>query len=250
MMASTSKESRSPPSFSEEGQQLRKKLKQKTTYVQKYQSNLEDLPEFKGWLKPIEKIKIHTLFTKIENPFRTIADFYLKHEYLQKTATENIQFRNPDNFTSIENIYLGAHIMALISSNNPDLDELGLLEFTRRCLDFYVENCRQIYRFRFSDPVQITLKLLNMISPEEVKSKKHISLAPLPAKFPSLVAGEKLNELDREWRLLRNLNFTNDFDDLDIREFWVKCSKLKLGDDTPMFSTLCIFISGIELMKL
>lgn len=190
-----------------------------------------------------ESIKIHTIYSKIENMFRNLTDCYIRHEYLQKTATEDIQFRNPQNFTEIEHIYLGAHIMASISNNTTGLNQGGLLEFRKRCLDFYIESCRQIYnRFKFRDSTAATLKLLNMISPEEVRSKNHISIAPLASKFPNLIGPDQLNDLDREWRQLRIFNFTPEFDNLDVKEFWLKCAKLKLGDDTPLFNMLCNFV--------
>lgn len=193
-----------------------------------------------------EKIKIHTLYRRIESTFRNLVDCYLKPEYLEKTATEDIQFRNPNNFVQIENIYLGAHVMAAISNKTTGLDEGRLEEFRKRCLDFYVESCRQIYnRFRFRDSAQVTLKLLSMISPEEVLSKKHISIAPLAAKFSNLIGENELNRLDSEWRQLRNFSFTTEFKDLDIRTFWLKCAKLKFGDNTPMFETLCNFVFNL-----
>jgi hypothetical protein len=190
-----------------------------------------------------ENIKIDSLYDKIENTFRCIADSYLKRDYLEKTQTEDIQFRNPHNFVEIEQIYLGANVMSSIANNTHGLDEQGLLDFRKRCLEFYVESCRQIYeRFKFREPEPVTLKLLKIISPQEVINKKHNSIAPLASRFPNLITNEQLNELDREWRQLRNFNFTADFENLNVKEFWLKCAKLKLGDNTVMFGTLCDFV--------
>ena len=44
----------------------------------------------------------------------------------------------------------------------------------------------------------------------------------------------EINELDREWRLLRNTVMESDVTD-DMTQFWFKVGMMKRGDDTAMF---------------
>ncbi|GBP63182.1 Gonadal protein gdl [Eumeta japonica] len=55
---------------------------------------------------------------------------------------------------------------------------------------------------------------------------------------------ENITELDREWRLLRNMpfNFTEKNVDPTPEEFWKHVSSIKKGDQSPMFPLLCEFI--------
>jgi hypothetical protein len=88
------------------------------------------------------------------------------------------------------------------------------------------------------------LKELAIISPEQVISKEHNSIAPLAIYFPNIVPQNKLNDLDREWRQLRNVDM-NDFKNLNVSEFWIKVSQIKCADESAMFPTLSNFILDI-----
>jgi hypothetical protein len=65
---------------------------------------------------------------------------------LEKTPIQKIQYRNPRNFVPIENIYLGAYVMGSIGSNTHTLNDEELLNFRKRCLEFLIESCAQIYK--------------------------------------------------------------------------------------------------------
>lgn len=80
-------------------------------------------------------------------------------------------------------------------------------------------------RFKFRDFIGRTFKLITILS-QEVRSKKHNSIAHLVSVFPNLIQGDALINIDREWRQLRELNFTEAFVNLDVQDFWINCSKL------------------------
>ncbi|KAI4469528.1 hat family dimerization domaincontaining protein-related [Holotrichia oblita] len=192
-----------------------------------------------------ENIKIHTLYKKIENILRTLLDCYIKKEYLDKTPIGEIQYRDPKNFVPIEDIYLGAQITGSIASKNHQLSDQDLLHFRQRCLDFFIEGCAQIYkRFDVSSISGKILKELEVISTEHVVSRNYNSIAPLAIHSPNIVPPNKLNDLDREWRQLRNIK-TEDFKDLDISEFWTEASRIKCADEANMFPTLSSFVLSI-----
>lgn len=123
-----------------------------------------------------ETVKIHTLYEKIENVLRTLLDCYIKKEHLAKTPIDEIQYKDPQNFVPIENVYLGANIMGLIATNSHKLNNTELFNFRKRCVEFLIESCAQIYK-RFDAKSKSTkiLKTLVLISPEKVISKNQRS---------------------------------------------------------------------------
>lgn len=192
-----------------------------------------------------EHIKIHTLYKNVENVLRTILECFIKRAHLDRTSMENIEYKNPRQFVEIEDMYLGAFVTATIKNKSHELTDEELLNFRKNCLNFLIESCQQIYkRFDFKNKSVVILKELVIISPSEVLSKKHMSIAPLAVLFPSLVPNNELNDIDREWRSLRNIDLTG-FENLNIEEFWVKISKLKLGDESLLCPTLSRFVFNL-----
>jgi hypothetical protein len=182
-----------------------------------------------------EAIKIHTLYTNIQVILRSLLDCFLKRDYLEKTPLEKIQYRNPYNCLPIKNLYLGANVTASISNNTSSLNPEELLTFRKRCLEFLTEGCHEIYkRFDPNNQSTQTLKQLTVISPREVISKQHDSIAPLASNFPNLIASDQLNSLDTEWRMLRNVGLSN-LNDLNIGEFWQRISHMRQIEPVSIF---------------
>lgn len=192
-----------------------------------------------------ESIKIHTLYSKIESTLKSLLDCFLKRDYLEATRLENVEYRSEDNIVARANLYLGAPVMISLANNTHGLTEKQLSEFRENCLQFFIEGCNQIFkRFNPAEPSIQILKKLKIISPAEVLSKQHHTIAALAMEFPNLVKEEELNAIDMEWRLLRNVD-PHDLVGLDLNNFWNKISQIKSGDDTPMFPKLCEFIRNI-----
>lgn len=191
-----------------------------------------------------ETVKIHKLYKKVETVLRSLLDCYLKKDYLDKTEIEKIEYRNPRFFLEIENIYLGAHVTSAVANNTHGLNTEELVQFRKCCLEFLIEGCSQIVK-RFDNKNKATeiLKQLSIISADEVMSKKCSSIAPLASNFS--FGRSHLNQIDQEWRLLRNFDFDKFSDTEPIQEFWLKISKLKLGNDNPFCPNLCSFIFSI-----
>lgn len=189
-----------------------------------------------------ETVKIHTLYSNIESVLKSLLDCYLDRSYLEMTPLENIQYRNPHYFQPLENLYLGANIMASLANDTHHLTETEMANFRKHCLEFFIESCKQIYnRFNPKDSSMQILKKIKIISPSEVLSKKHNSIAPLAVEFPNLIKQNELNDIDVEWRLLRNVDI-RDLVEMNISNFWKKISEMKTSDDTPLFPKLCKFV--------
>ncbi|XP_045116694.1 uncharacterized protein LOC123507659 [Portunus trituberculatus] len=78
---------------------------------------------------------------------------------------------------------------------------------------------------------------------------------PFTAQFPNLVSENDLNEIDGEWRLLKNTEL-NVEPDINVYKFWQKVGDLKKGDDSPLFPLLgnfmkncCVFLTLVQVLK-
>lgn len=113
--------------------------------------------------------------------------------------------------------------------------------FRINCLNFYIECVHQIYkRFPFKSEFMSQLKNLQFIDPRNID--KIISIAPVAIQFKSLL-DLNIQELDNEWRLLRN------YENLSRKEnfltFWQNVNKIENGDGTKAFSKICSLVSMI-----
>ena len=169
-------------------------------------------------------------------------DCYIRDDYLKRTTVENVKYRDPSYFVPLDRIYFGAKVTAAIANNTHGLSQPNLEAFRKRCLGFLIESVNQIcMRFPFKS---LVLKNISFISPKVVMKRDVVSIAPLASLVPGIIGPDKLNEVDREWRLLRNTEL-NVPDNADVEEFWQKIKEIKSGDDTPMFSNLSHLVSGL-----
>lgn len=189
-----------------------------------------------------EKPKIYSLHSRVSAVLRTILDCYMKPMYLESTPLSSIRIRDPANFLPLENVHLGGRVTVSLVQGCQDLDKKLLDTFRLRCLDFYIEAASQIMkRFNVSNPVFLNLKALD---PQSVLKKTVPSVAPLVSLFSHLVPENEINEMDREWRLLRNTELDVQ-PDIDVYSFWDKVSNLNKGDDTPLFPLVANFMKKL-----
>ncbi|CAI6354398.1 unnamed protein product [Macrosiphum euphorbiae] len=119
-------------------------------------------------------------------------------------------------------------------------------DFKLRCQCFYVEAAKQVYQ-RFPFRLLQPLKHLKVISPETIFDNEVSSLGPMYANLPILFGDMDINEVDREWRKLPFSHFDSAKIDRNsnIIDFWSYISKLKKGDDTPMFPLMVCLVKNI-----
>lgn len=190
-----------------------------------------------------EKPKIYSLYSSVELVYKTILEFIIKDSCLVESRNLfEINYKNPHNLISIENLHLGGACMAYISSHN-DIPQAELQKFKTSCLAFYQEILDQI-RLRFSFQ-RNELKYMNILLPESVVKKKNVSIIPLALQFPHIINETDFNEVDREWRLLMNLDLK---ENLDFEFFWNNICSLKNGVDEPMFPLISKLVHHISLL--
>lgn len=186
-----------------------------------------------------ESVKIHTVYSRMSELYKTILDCYLNPDYLKNTELADVQYRNPRNYCDLKNVYLGPKVAIFMSEKN--ISEHDKDNFKKHCLNFLVECAAQIYkRFPFNLPDIKGLSFLSIIQPQNLT--KINSIAPTLSAFPILTAGLDVNDLDREYRQLRNMNFEKTDDPI---EFWRTVTKLQRGDGQLLFATIAVFVSRV-----
>jgi hypothetical protein len=179
--------------------------------------------------------KIQYLYSKMSGAYKLLLSYYIKPDYLKNTDVTKLQYRNPSNFLPLENIYLGPKVA--IELNNKVLSNAQQHELRKNCLSFYVEAAHQIYkRFSFNSKEAQLIKSLSFLVPSNIA--KTDSIGSVAGSFPNIVTD--INDLDREFRLLKNSDIDFQVDDV---EFWKNVSNIKKGDGTPLFSQLSQFVS-------
>ncbi|EFN83239.1 Zinc finger protein KIAA0543, partial [Harpegnathos saltator] len=230
-----------------QSQYLNDKIQASKNIYKKLQDPLNKLYlEFLEFILPIftnmnmefqaETSKIHLLYDNIFSAYKTILECYIKKEVLDSKDISKIQYTNPHNFVSIEDLYLGPKVNGQLQKSNLITSE-EKHNMKLRCLDFYIENAHQIYlRFPFKAPHIQGLKYLNFLNPKNMDSI--ISIGPAAMYFENILLNVDLNELDREYRLLRNFNLDKN---KEMLEFLTEVGNIKKGDDTPAFPLITQF---------
>lgn len=194
-----------------------------------------------------ETPEIQILHSSITRLFRTILDNYFKGEYMRElTDLSDIEFE-PKNYERLDNVYVGTAAEMLIKEyvklNTMAVDQLN--EFKLNVMRFYVTLSHQILkRFNFDDPI---MKNLSILDPVNVINRKHRSILPLLENFAHIVPEEKFQELDEEFREIRNIDFStySKHDTSDVNEFWGKVLSTKRCGDDIAFPQLRQFIPSL-----
>lgn len=188
-----------------------------------------------------EKPQIHKLYQKMSSAFKSILECYIKPDYLNNTDVSKCQYRNPIHFVQAEDIYVGGKCAAIISEGKLSNSEKTI--FYTNCLNFYVECACQIYkRFPFNSTEVSCLKTLQFLDSKQIKTIPSIGPA---AKYFENRLNIDLNDIDREWRHLRNVDM--DFD-VDVSEFWKIVLNIKDGDNNHTFPLLNKLVSLVLIL--
>jgi len=187
-----------------------------------------------------EKPKIHVMYRRMENLFKTVGLFYLKEKYVEENDVRSIDFNNPANFVDLFKIDLGAAANSELSLINRGRWESNLKVFLTNCLNFYVELMNEIYkRFPFNKPEAQFLKEASFIDPVNLRDMRSIFVIP---KFFNM----NITEVDHEYRTLRRR--FKDSIETDVDEFWAKVRTMRKGDGSYEFPKLLEIVKKIKLL--
>lgn len=193
-----------------------------------------------------ERPQIHKLHNNMVTVYKSLLECYMDDEYVSRTEAGLIQIDNPRHYKPIDNLYLGAKVSAsLASTNSNTLNQDDIKAFKLKCLDFFIEGAKQIKkRYDFSNDV---IKEMQFLDPHVVKSRKINSLVALAVKFPNLISVNELQQLDTEWRFLRNNKDLAPDESEDVETYWCKVTAARdpANYSNQLYPTLSKFVSAI-----
>jgi len=149
----------------------------------------------------------------MESAYKTILECYIDENYLRNTDISLVQYRNPAHYVPQDKIYLGDKCTAALTTQNIPKKDKDI--FINNCLNFYVECNTQLYkRFPLNSNHVKCLKYMSFIDPKNVRNT--ISITPIMTFFKGQFKSVDINNLDIEWRILRNTELDTS---LDIEDF-------------------------------
>lgn len=188
------------------------------------------------------KYTLHNLLFCIGAKLKSVLKYFMNPSYVNSSNLENINPNNNSEYLKIENIYLGARVHAFtLGLQNNETYKNDITQFKVKCLSFYVEFSNQVLkRINFKDPV---LKNLSLLSPENCKSDEFNSIIPLAINFPNLIEEGMFENLDREWRLIKEIDHFSK--EKNIIEFWNDVFSMKDECNDIMFPVISKFVKAM-----
>ncbi|KAI4461432.1 hat family dimerization domaincontaining protein-related [Holotrichia oblita] len=182
-----------------------------------------------------ESPKIYAIYDRMLAVYKTILSCYINNTYLSKTDVTTLQYRNPEHYVLLNEVYCGPKAAILFQENT--LSDGDKHNFQLTCLGFYVEAAHQLYkRFPFNAEDVKTLKLFKFLNPKLIKTTS--SLGPAANFYRKDI---DLLSLEREWRLLQNSDFNEDA--ADYISFWKNiCNQIRC-DNTAVYPELSKFVN-------
>lgn len=193
-------------------------------------------------------VKIHVVYDRIGSLYKEILNCYMKQNYISNKDVIEIQYSNPEFYLDLKDLYLGGKVTASISHMLAEkkITSTMIQDFKLRCQSFYVEAAKQVYQ-RFPFKLLQPLKHLKIICPDTIFDNEISSLGSMFTDLPILFGDMDINEVDREWRKLPFTDFKSAKLDKNsnILDFWSHISKLKKGDDAPMFPLMVTLVKNV-----
>ncbi|KAJ8883048.1 hypothetical protein PR048_014887, partial [Dryococelus australis] len=87
-----------------------------------------------------EKPKLFLLYDRIPAVYQCILQCYIKQDYLARTPVEEIQYRSPSNYVSLNEVFLGAKVVATISSDQTIGSAKELIRYMKDSHSLDVDN--------------------------------------------------------------------------------------------------------------
>lgn len=81
-----------------------------------------------------ETPKIYLLYTRLINTYKFILQCYIKPDILSNHEIEKLQYRNPSNYVSNTDLYIGPKLAILLAQNVLSYDQKTI--FLTNCLNF------------------------------------------------------------------------------------------------------------------
>lgn len=127
----------------------------------------------------------------------------MEESYVRDTALHEINPSNPRKFQKLDDMYLGTKVAAILDADNGETIPYNIVNYFRlRCLDFLIEASQQIMKTSSFDDK--TFSNLRALDPENFLGREIKTIAPLLTRFKHIISEEDVQDIDTEWRQLRN----------------------------------------------
>lgn len=190
-----------------------------------------------------ESPKTYILYSRMADAYKFILSCYIKNDVLKTTDISTLQYRNPINYKSNDDIYCGPKVALAFTKNV--LSSKDKVEFQTKCLEFFVELAKQMFsRFPFNSKDVLILKDLSFLNPDNIKNVE--SLGSIAHHFIHLISD--INVLDREWRIFKMRDLVPYDSSKGIIEFWKVNLSVNKGDDQLLFPVLNKFVSDLFVL--
>lgn len=115
---------------------------------------------------------------------------------------ENINPKNPDCFLELNKIYLGAAFEKFLMTSvaKPNAQELHCVQLN--CLNFYSTLCSEI-RSQIDFRNKLLNDIANTLNTNTIFTDQNSSIVQIARYFPNIVNDQQMENLNLEWRLLR-----------------------------------------------
>ncbi|XP_036142243.1 uncharacterized protein LOC118645406 [Monomorium pharaonis] len=119
-----------------------------------------------------ESFQLHNIYQSMYTTYVTILEFFIKPDLI-KVDPLGINYNDAQNYLSLDEIYLGGEVTAVLIDNSCNINAESLVVFKTNCLHFYIEVLNQINkRFPFDSEFYKGLKELGFLNPANISGTK------------------------------------------------------------------------------
>ncbi|XP_039309173.1 uncharacterized protein LOC120358609 [Solenopsis invicta] len=196
-----------------------------------------------------ERPKIHELYGKIANLYRCIMEIFIDKNYIKQcNSLQTVQYKNPHNFISLQNLDLSIEIENYIEKHS-DIPLAEIEKFKLRCVDFLIKSLDQVFlRFLFD---RVDLQEMRTLIPKNIIYFSN-SIIPLAKQFSHVVSNTQLSDLQKEWSILQAeiANNMQSYEKItDYENFWKIMWTFKTADKViPLFPLLMKLVHFINVL--
>lgn len=192
-----------------------------------------------------ESPKLFSLYHRMSALIKIILECYIKPEFLKNVDLATVQYQNPRLYKILEDLDLGPKIAESFSTNY--FSESEKRDFRITCLNFYIDLVSQIFkRFPFHSDFVNAVKLMNFLHPPNIRKINSLGHLLNSNMFRFVISN--INDLEKEWRFLRNDDSIAQLFELGTMEFWKEIGKIKKGDDSLAFPNVIKLISFVSTL--
>ena len=182
-----------------------------------------------GLLEPLCK-----LHTEVETLLKTLAQNFMKQDYVKHTSGYHIDPCDQTQYVPIEHVYLGMTASETLVQIKSDCTRQQILIVYSTARDFYIEAIKQLKaRFKFTDQIYSDIQA---VDPTNAQRLNPVSLTDIARRYSQASWNINLRQLDKEWRSQALLQFQ--YDSTDVISYWKHVFYMRNNKGEPRYIEL------------